>query len=196
MPSQKKTAHRRKNTPQILAMGLIGAGLMVLGAVAMLLLPGKPAADPQADAYNSAVPVQVDFPAPELSLTNLDGKPVTLADYAGGFVLVNNWATWCPPCKAEMPTLQAFYQDHQADGFTIIAIEAGEPLAQVAAFVQEQRLTFPVWPDPDQKSLNAFRNDGLPNSYLIDPQGQVRLAWSGAISRKMLDQYVAPLLEE
>jgi hypothetical protein len=77
-----------------------------------------------------------------------------------------------------------------------IAIEAGESPVDVAAFVKEYGLGFSVWPDPSQKALEAFRNNALPNSYLIDRSDVVRLAWSGAISREMLEKYVTPLLED
>lgn len=178
---------------RILAMALIGAGLVVMGVAAWLLLPGVIAGG---QTGLNAIPVQVNYPAPELSLTDLQGNPVSLSDYRGQTVLVNNWATWCPPCKEEMPELQAYYEAHQGQGFTIIAIEAGQPVAEVAGFVQRYGLTFPVWTDPMLKATAAFRNPGLPSSYVIDSGGTVRLAWAGAVSRKTLEQHVTPLLED
>lgn len=180
---------------KVIALALIGAGLIILGAAAFMYLP-KPNAAAESPQTMSAVPVEVSYAAPELTLTDLQGGPVALADYRGTVVLVNNWATWCPPCKAEMPTLQAYYEKHQVEGFTIIAIEAGDPLAEVVEFVAEYGLTFPVWPDAAMKSISAFRNQGLPSSYLIDRSGTVRLAWAGAVSRDMLEKYVTPLLQE
>jgi len=111
-------------------------------------------------------------------------------------LLVNHWATWCPPCKAEMPTLQAYYEKHGDQGFTIIAIDAGEPATEVEKFVKSHTLTFPVWLDPTQVATVVFRNPGLPSSYVIDRKGNVRLAWAGAISQKTLEKYVTPLVEE
>ncbi len=98
--------------------------------------------------------------------------------------------------KEQIPVGQAFFDEHRRQNFTIIAIEAGETASDVAQFVKQYGLTFPVWPDPDQKSIQAFRNMSLPNSYVIDRTGIVRLAWTGAISREILEQYVTPLLEE
>jgi len=182
---------------------LIGSGLIILGVLGFILWPKPEAASDRAPdttldsgGQNSSIPVQVEFPAPDLKLSDLDGKPVSLDDYRGQIVLVNNWATWCPPCKAEMPALQAYYDSHSHDGFTIVAIDAGDPAAAVQDFVREFGLTFPVWSDPEMKALDAFRNKGLPSSYVIDGSGTVRLAWTGAISREMLEKHVTPLLED
>jgi peroxiredoxin len=162
---------------------------------ALLALPRLDSAARAGDSL-SAVPAAVNYPAPDLALLDLQGAPVSLEDYRGSVVLVNNWATWCPPCKEEMPTLQAYFDEHRSQGFTIIAIEAGEPPDEVQAFVQDFGLTFPVWPDPTLQATAAFRNPGLPTSYVIDRQGAVRLAWAGAINRQMLEKHVTPLLEE
>jgi peroxiredoxin len=142
------------------------------------------------------LPAKVEFAAPDLTLTDLSGAAVSLADWRGQVVLVNNWATWCPPCKAEMPELQAYYQAHRQRGFVVFAIEAGEPLAEVTAFADRYRLAFPVWVDEESAALEAFQNWDLPSSYVIDPYGIVRLAWVGPINRETLEQYVTPLLGE
>jgi peroxiredoxin len=138
----------------------------------------------------------VNFPAPSLELTNLEGQSVLLSDYLGQVVLVNNWATWCPPCKAEMPSMQAFFETHKDQGFTIIEINSGDPREDVQSFVQENGLTFPIWVDPTSQALITFRNHSLPSSYVIDQDGAIRLAWTGAISLENLEAYVTPLLEE
>jgi peroxiredoxin len=176
-------------------MALIGMGILVLGLVALIALP-KSGGPNSTSGERSVVPVEVDYPAPELALTDLQGNPVSLADYLGQVVLVNNWATWCPPCKAEMPILQNYYDDHHHQGFTIIAIEAGEPVFEVVDFVEQYGLTFVVWPDPNQSAAVAFRNPALPSSYLIDRMGSVRLAWTGAIDRATLEKYITPIVEE
>ena len=196
-PSRTRKAGRGRSN--LAPLVLIGAGLILVGLVGFILLarPGESKTQENQEAsLPSAVPMAVDAPAPELALTDLKGEAVAVSDFRGQWVLLNNWATWCPPCKAEMPTLQAFYEDHSEKGFTIIAIDAGDPVADVAQFVKDYGLSFPVWADLTQKATVAFRNPGLPSSYLIDRQGVVRLAWTGAISRGMLDQYVTPLLDE
>ena len=195
MSKRNRGARRSRARFKILAMILVGAGLSVLGAVAWVLLPkSQPTA--ASENHDSVVPVAVHFPAPALELSDLARAHVSLKDYRGQIVLVNNWATWCPPCRAEMPTLEAYFEDHRDQGFALIGIEAGDPQADVAEFVERYQLSFPIWLDPQNESLKGFYNSGLPNSYVIDRDGTVVMGWTGAISREMLEQHLTPLLED
>jgi len=167
--------------------------LLICFALFVIALPKS---DDQSESSSSAVPVPVNFAAPELSLEDINGKTESLTDYRQDVVLVNNWATWCPPCKAEMPTLTAYHNEHESEGFTLIAIEAGDPLELVSQFVQGHNMTFPVWLDPNGAALRAFGNGNLPNSYVLDRSGTVRYAWTGEINREMLEKYLTPLVKE
>ena len=186
---RQKRAQQKRNTTIAIVVGL---GLIALAIVVFLNLPqvGNLASAQQV----STIPVEVNYQAPALTLENTRGKTESLADFQDKVVLVNNWATWCPPCKAEMPTLVAFYNKHAKDGLMIVAIEAGEPKDQVQKFAEQYQMPFSVWVDPDGKSLNAFKNGSLPNSYVIDRTGTVRLMWTGEINRETLEKYVTPLL--
>ncbi|HKG53799.1 MAG TPA: TlpA disulfide reductase family protein [Anaerolineales bacterium] len=145
----------------------------------------------------SIVPVKVNYASPELTLTDIQGVTHSLADYRGQVVLINLWATWCPPCKEEMPTLQSFYNKHKEQGFAVVAINDGDPTKDVLQFVKDYQLTFPVWLDPTYIATEqAFKSLNLPTSFVIDRNGVVQLQWVGGISRKMLDQYVIPLITE
>ena len=189
--TKKKVRRRSKKPTPILPMA---AGLLLIGFAFVIVLSAESQGD--AKSFSSLEPVAVNFAAPELSLENLTGSTEALTDYRGSVVLVNNWATWCPPCKAEMPTLAAYYNEHRSEGFTIIAIEAGDPVDVVSPFVQSYNLKFPVWLDPNGASLRAFGNGTLPSSYVIDRSGTVRYAWTGEINREMLEKYLDPLLME
>lgn len=172
-----------------------GLFLVVAAMAGFIFLPGSQA-QPTAPPPAGAIPAPVNFPAPKVELTDLDGNPAALSDYRGQVILYNAWATWCPPCKEEMPTLQAYYEAHKTQGFVIVAIEDGQPVDEVAAFVHDYGLTFLVWPDLEYRATTAFRTNSLPSSFVIDRQGTVRLAWVGAITREALETYVTPLLEE
>jgi len=179
---------------QSLPLLFLGLGLaLILAALYSILVLQKNSS--QTDL--SAVPAQVNFAAPELTLTDSQGVTHSLTDYRGQVVLVNLWATWCPPCKAEMPALQSFYDKHIDQGFTIVAVNDGDPKSDVLQFVKDYQLSFPVWLDPKYIGTEqAFKTANLPTSYVIDRSGTVRLMWVGGISRKMLDQYVPALIME
>ena len=191
--TNSKKKYRRKQKKQFPVLPIVIGSLLIIFAV-MALTP--PSEESSAASQNSVVPMAVNYSAPDLSLQNINGETESLSDYRDNVVLINNWATWCPPCKAEMPTLVAYHNEHTADGFSVIAVEAGEPLDVVTPFVESFEMNFPVWLDPDGKALNAFRNGTLPNSYVIDRTGTVRYAWTGEISMAMLEKYVTPLIEE
>jgi peroxiredoxin len=145
----------------------------------------------------SAVPVKVNFPLPDLTLKDLQGGSHSLADYHGQVVLVNLWATWCPPCKQEMPTLQDFYDKYKGDGFVILAIDDGDPAKDVLQFAKDYGLTFPVWLDPTHIATDrAFNAPNLPTSFVINRNGTIQLTWIGAIDFEMLEKHVAPLIKE
>jgi thiol-disulfide isomerase/thioredoxin len=178
----------RKTLPIILS----GLGFILVAGSAYYILQGV---SPQNDL--STVPVRVDYSIPELTLTDLHGATRSLADYQGQVVLVNLWATWCPPCKKEMPTLQAFHNKYYDDGFAVIAINDGDPTPDVIQFVDDYKLSFPVWLDPTYIATEqAFKTLNLPSSFVIDRNGIVRLQWVGEINRKMLEQFVTPIIKE
>ncbi len=195
MPSRRRSRSRRQY--QVWAGVIAGVGLVLL-AVAIALYarrldhPAQPKEVPAGPVQNP--PAMVNLPAPELALTTLDGEPVSLADYRGQVLIVNLWATWCPPCKAEMPDLKAYYQEHRDEGLVLVAINVQEPADRVRPFVKAFDLPFPVWLDEAGASMMAFRTQGLPSTFVIDPEGQIRLIWYGRTSRELLEQYVTPLL--
>ena len=138
----------------------------------------------------------MDQAASRLALTDLQDGPVSLDTYRGKVILINNWATWCPPCKAEMPELQAYFRKHAEQGFVIIAIESGDRAAAVTGFVHRLGLTFPIWLDFNTAALYAFENMDLPSSYVVDRQGTLRMSWTGSVNQATLEKYVTPLLEK
>jgi len=173
---------------RLLALIMIGFGFLALGVAFMLKPESLPSASLPQDF--STIPVEVDLPAPDLTFTTVDGTLVSLSTFQGSVVLVNLWATWCPPCREEMPALQAFYEEYRSSGFVLVAIDQGETVKEVVPFVEEYGLTFPVWMDPASQAGAEFNTMNLPSSYVIDRTGRIRLMWIGGISRGNLDKYV------
>jgi peroxiredoxin len=181
------TAFPRKS----ISLLLLGFGTLLIAASAYLIIRDAP----QSELLT--VPVKVNYPAPELTLMDTQGSSRSLADHRGQVVLVNLWATWCPPCKEEMPALQSFYNKYRDQGFVVIAINDGDPSADVVQFVKDYRLTFPVWLDPTYIATEqAFKTLNLPSSFVIDRTGTIQLQWVGGISLKALEKHVSPLILE
>jgi peroxiredoxin len=96
-----------------------------------------------------------------------------------------------------MPLLQGYYLKYKKDGFTVIAIEDGDPTPDVLSFVKDYNLTFPVWLDPTYQATDfVFKTKNLPSSYVIDRAGKVKLAWVGAINAENLEKYITSLIKE
>jgi peroxiredoxin len=186
---------KSSRTTNFLPFILGGLGLIILSVITLIQQSSQGKDFQGYDPY-ILPPVEIDQPAPELTLSDLQGRKVSLRDYLGEVVMVNNWATWCPPCREEMPEFQVYYDDHKDEGFQIIAVEAGEPAEEVQDFVDQLGLSFVVLLDPDNLSLKTFQNSTLPNSWVIDRKGYLRLAWLGAINGDTLEEYVTPLLKE
>lgn len=136
---------------------------------------------PQEAALGEFTPVDPPRPAPELHFTTRDGKPVSLADFRGHFLLVNLWATWCGPCVREMPSLQQL-QVRLGDRLEVLAISEDRGGAQaVDPFLTQHRLDrLAVYLDPKTAALQAFGLQGLPTSFLIDPKGRILGQLEGA----------------
>jgi peroxiredoxin len=191
------TAASRNPRRRPLSVALAGLGLILGGGALLALLVDAGARNASLSQDFTAIPVDVSFQAPALTLRELNGRQRSLRDYAGQVVLVNLWATWCPPCAAEMPEFQRYYEKHMDSGFTVIAINDGESAPEVGEFAAEYGLTFPIWLDPKYEATErAFKAGNLPTSYVIDRGGMVRLMWIGAISEPNLQRFVTPIIKE
>ena len=130
----------------------------------------------------------------DFKLTDIHGKTVRLSDFAGKAVLINAWATWCPPCKAEMPDLNAYYQAHQDEGFVILAVNAGDSASQAAAFASQKGLAFPVLLDPNTRFLTSLGVRSFPTSILVGSDGVVKTIHVGMFTPQSLDAEITPYL--
>jgi len=108
----------------------------------------------------------------DFTLTDLQGKPWHLQDLRGKVVLVNFWATWCPPCRKEMPDLDALYNKFKDQGLVVLAI-SDEEAAKVTPFITERKISYPVLLDPGRKVNDAFIVEGIPKSFVYDRSGKM-----------------------
>ena len=138
----------------------------------------------------------VGDPVPETTLQTLDGDASgSLADYRGKWVLINVWASWCGPCRDEAPDLQAFYEQHRDDDFEVLGIDTEETSDAGQGFVDEFELTYPILHDGDGSYRDELRTKGVPENFLVDPDGKLALVQAGPVNEEILDEQVAPLIE-
>jgi peroxiredoxin len=134
--------------------------------------------------------------APEFSLFDLAGNEVRLSDYRGKKVLLNFWATWCPPCKAEMPYMQEYYEEYQKDGFEILAVNATvteNSTEDVVKFVEENGLTFPIPMDEKNQVSSGYEIMAYPTSFFIDSDGVIRSKIIGGMTKEYLEDEIKKL---
>lgn len=132
-------------------------------------------------------------PAPEYCANTLDGKTSCLADYSDKAVIINVWATWCIPCREEMPALENLYQEFSDKGLEIIGVSVDSPGSQnrIKTFADRMGITYKILHDPDDKFTRAFRTIGVPESFLINQEGQIVHTWKGpfdAMSQDTIDR--------
>jgi len=172
---------------------LLGAGLLVGLGVGFLILAGLGFMGRLPNLFGSgraaAVLPSVDEPAPDFTLTNLEGTSLRLDDLRGKNVLINFWATWCGPCRQEMPMIEAAYQAYAPD-LVVLAVNIGEEPWRVKKFVHDLGLSFEVLMDEDNQVQNLYRVRAYPTTYLVDTQGVVRAQHIGLLSEAQLEKYL------
>jgi cytochrome c biogenesis protein CcmG/thiol:disulfide interchange protein DsbE len=141
---------------------------------------------------------QEGFSAPDFTLKTTTGEIYTLSDLKGQAVLVNLWATWCPPCRAEMPAMQRIYEEYQEQGLVILAVNMtyqDAPL-DIMPFVNEYRLTFPILLDETGKVAHLYQLPSLPSSYFINRAGIItEVVIGGPMSEALLRTRIEKILE-
>jgi peroxiredoxin len=145
--------------------------LFVFIAAALVILLLRNARD---STVTSITQIQVGFPAPNFTFPDLNGQQVSLSDHRGKVVLVNIWATWCPPCRQEMPSMQKLYERFKGENFEILAVSIDSTGREaVAPFVRTMNLTFPIILDPKEDIRPLYGVTGVPESFIIDKEGIV-----------------------
>jgi len=153
----------------------------------VLLLAGCPAGSEPPDGKSPTAPVegiQVGNLAPDFQLQGLDGQTVSLGNLRGEPVLINFWATWCPPCRVEMPYIQEIYEEWTDKGLVLLAINIGESSSTVRDFIQSQNLSFTVLLDTKKDVAQRYGVSGIPTTLFIDEDGIIKDKVIGAFQNK------------
>jgi len=143
-------------------------------------------------------PMKENTPTPEFSLATPEGKNISLKDLRGKTVFLNFWATWCEPCREEMPAMEKLYQEHKNQNFVVLAVNVKDRKQEALAFVRDLKLTYPIAFDPNAEVATLYGAWGLPTTYLIGPKGEGLARgwgpadWYSPAARKLVKE----LLEE
>lgn len=162
------------------------APLAAVGPITLLPTPASVGGDPR-----------VGEPPPDFTLDTLDGGQVTLSALRGQPVLINFWASWCPPCRLEMPDLVRAYEAHKGKGFVILGVNLTfqDSLPDIRAFVKEFNMTFPVLLDEEgEVTENLYRLRGLPMSIFVNRSGVIARIHLGGMTGQQIDEFVGEIL--
>lgn len=136
---------------------------------------------------NKQAAVNIGNYAPKFAMTDLNKKTINLDDYKGKKVILNFWATWCPPCVSEMPLLQEVYNNRKGEGIEVIGINYNEDYDRVKKFISEKGVTFTVFIDSDLKVSMDYGVIGLPVTFFIDGEGRIKEKYKGELNKKLIE---------
>ena len=166
---------------------------IALGVGVMIGRQGTPGGAARASTQRPTS-VERDQLAPLFALPNTTGETVALSSLEGQVVLVNFWATWCPPCRDEMPVIQVTHEKYASRGFRVLAVNVQETSAQVEAYARELGLTFPLLLDQRGDVTQTYRVQNLPRSFFLDRQGRVVRIHPGELTTDTMEKYLKELL--
>lgn len=135
------------------------------------------------------------IPAPDFELTDLDGNSVRLSDFKGKYVFLNFFATWCGPCKEEMPDMELIHEKYK-DDVVILAVNLGDSPGTVADFVDEYGLTFKILLDEEQQVGSQYQVSGIPTSYFIDTEGNFIAGHMGTLTYEAMEETIQNMMKE
>lgn len=122
---------------------------------------------------------ELSGPAPDVTLKSTEGKNIRLADLKGNVVMVNFWASWCGPCRQEMPLLEKMYNDYKDAGFVLLGVNVDAEAEDRDKFLKETTVTFPVLDDSDNTATEEFGVEAMPSSYFVDKDGNLAYLHKG-----------------
>jgi thiol-disulfide isomerase/thioredoxin len=170
----------------------LGLGFGVLIFFGILRWESTPIVSELTQGSNSIHPPTLNAPAPNFELKDVSDEIHAFNEYRGKPVLLNFWATWCAPCRIEMPVFQNSFEEYDGD-LSVIAINNAESKEDVQAFIDEFGLTFDFFLDPDSEIQHLYQINGYPTTFIIDSDGVIRVRHIGLISDDQLDRYLTEI---
>jgi peroxiredoxin len=195
MLNDKRKSIRTTTLISIFAILAVG-----LGAFILLSASSKPFSDGNeglieevGNSLDLEVAPFVGAIPPEFSLFNLNGEEVSLSNFSGQPVVINFWATWCAPCRVEMPAIQSRFEKFKDQGLVVLAVDFDEPSDIVSDFRDELGLTFEILLDPGAEVQQLYRNRAYPTTFFIDPNGVIQVQHFGPMTEDQMDDNLAKI---
>ncbi len=154
---------------------------LVLWMVLLLLLGCEQTKSKQSIPKSIPEGPRVGFRAPGFAVPTLDGQSQSLVDYRGKVIMINFWATWCIPCRVEMPSMENLYEKYRGKGFEILAVSGGESRSVVQPFIENLKLSFPILLDEQFEVHDKYQVSAIPSTFLVDKSGVITHRFFGAM---------------
>jgi len=191
---------KRKSISTTTLISIFAILAVSLGAFILLSASSKPLSDGNEGLIEeSGNPLDLDVAPfvgaipPEFSLFNLNGEEVSLSNFSGQPVVINFWATWCAPCRVEMPAIQSRFEKFKDQGLVVLAVDFDEPSDIVSDFRDEFGLTFEILLDPGAEVQQLYRNRAYPTTFFIDPNGVIQVQHFGPMTEDQMDDNLAKI---
>ena len=134
---------------------------------------------------------EIGHPAPDFTLVDLKGNEVALSDFRGKTVFINFWATWCPPCRAEMPEIEAVHQEYKDKGVVVLGVDISEPENTVRQYIQKGGFSWTIVLDSTGEVARNYQIAAIPTSFFIDREGIIRAVNIGAMTKRAIENKLA-----
>ncbi len=185
---------RSKSRPYRLALGMLA---LVLVTLVVIQSCANNAPDSDRGVGTGAQTVQLEpapevgHPAPDFTLKDLDGNLVRLSDLRGKAVFINFWATWCPPCRAEMPEIEAVHQEYKDKGVVVLGVDISEPESTVRQYIQQGGFSWTIVLDGTGEVARDYQIAAIPASFFLDREGIIRAVNIGAMTKRAMEAKLA-----
>ena len=185
---------RSKSRSYCLALGMLA---LVLVTLAVIQSCANNAPDSGRGVGTGAQTVELEpapevgHPAPDFTLKDLDGNTVRLSDLRGKVVFINFWATWCPPCRAEMPEIESVHQDYKDKGVVVLGVDISEPESTVRQYIQQGGFSWTIVLDSTGEVARDYQVVAIPTSFFLDREGIIKAVNVGAMTKRAIEAKLA-----
>lgn len=189
----ERKAFTVNNKLVVVVIAVVAITLTIFSLMRTNDVPATTEAGAPNDASGLEVAPVMGALAPDFTLFEVEGEQISLSDFRGQPVLINFWATWCGPCRLEMPAIQERFERYKDEGFVVLAVDFDEPASDVRAYGKGLGLTFNLLLDPGAEVQKLYRNRSYPSSFFVDAEGVIQVQHIGVMTEGQIDENLAKI---